>query len=147
MENNTDTFTFDSIIENDGDSFVLLPEGDYDFVVTGFERGNFPGSKKIPPCLKAIITVEVKNDSGKAIIKTDLMLAKVMEWKLCAFFRSIGQKKSGEPLKPKWNQVVGSFGRAHIKPKQYENALGETRTINEIDYFIDPIVSDEDLPF
>ena len=33
-------------IENDGQEFVLLPEGDYVFKVTGFERGRHPGSAK-----------------------------------------------------------------------------------------------------
>ena len=30
-------------IESDGQEFVLLEEGDYNFVVTNFERGRFPG--------------------------------------------------------------------------------------------------------
>jgi hypothetical protein len=44
-------------IENDGQEFVLLPEGDYNFVVTGFERGRFPGGAKVPACNKASISV------------------------------------------------------------------------------------------
>ena len=35
---------WDSAIESDGSQFIVLPEGDYDFIVTGFERGRFPGS-------------------------------------------------------------------------------------------------------
>ena len=37
--NNNETFSFDSVIENEGDSFVILPEGDYMFVVKDFQRG------------------------------------------------------------------------------------------------------------
>lgn len=145
--NNTELITFDSILEDEGSSYVLLPEGDYDFVVTNFERGNFPGSGKIPPCLKAIITLNVKSELGNITLKVDLMLAKVVEWKLCAFFRSIGQKKHGEPLKPNWNTVIGSTGRAHIKQRQYLNKNNEERTINEIDYFKDKVDFDDDLLF
>ena len=47
-------------IENDGQEFVTLEEGDYNFTVTGFERGRFPGSVKIPPCNKAAITIAVE---------------------------------------------------------------------------------------
>ena len=41
---------WNDVIEDDGQEFVLLPEGDYNFVVTDFERGRFPGSAKIPAC-------------------------------------------------------------------------------------------------
>lgn len=145
---NNETFSFDSVIENEGESYVVLPEGDYPFVVKDFQRGNFPGSAKIPPCLKAIITVEVITEAGKATVKFDLMLAKIMEWKLCAFFRSIGQKKHGEPLKPNWNKVVGSVGKAHFKQREWTNDKGETKISNDLDYFIDMApISDDDLPF
>lgn len=142
--NNEQVITFDSILEDEGSAYILLPEGDYDFVVKNFERGNFPGSGKIPPCLKAIITVEVKSELGTVTLKTDLMLAKIVEWKLCAFFRCIGQKKHGEPLKPNWNTVIGSKGRAHIKQRNYTNKNGEERVINEIDRFLDPVDFDDD---
>ena len=41
----------------DGGEFLLLDEGDYDFTVTAFERGRFPGSAKIPACNKAVLTL------------------------------------------------------------------------------------------
>lgn len=34
-------FDWDSAIEKDGEEFVLLPEGKYDFEVTGFERQRY----------------------------------------------------------------------------------------------------------
>lgn len=34
-------------IESDGQEFIILPEGDYNFVVAAFERGRFPGSAKM----------------------------------------------------------------------------------------------------
>ena len=43
---------WNDVIEDDGQEFVLLPEGDYNFVVTNFERGRFPGSAKIPAKIK-----------------------------------------------------------------------------------------------
>ena len=80
------------------------------------------------------------------------MLAKIMEWKLCAFFRSIGQKKHGEPLKPNWGKVIGSIGKAHFKQREWVNDKGETKVANDLDYFIDYnpedfVVDDKDLPF
>ena len=152
MEYNNETFTFDTVLENEGEQYITLPEGDYMYVVKDFQRGNFPGSAKIPACLKATITVEVTTENGKATIKFDLMLAKIMEWKLCAFFRSIGQKKHGEPLKPNWGKVIGSIGKAHFKQREWVNDKGETKVANDLDYFIDYnpedfVVDDKDLPF
>ena len=39
---------WNDVIEDDEQEYVLLPEGDYNFVVTNFERGKFPRSAKIP---------------------------------------------------------------------------------------------------
>lgn len=141
-------------IESDGQEFILLPEGDYNFIVTNFERGRFPGGQKVPPCNKATITVQVSTDDGIATIKFDLLLYRSLEWRISAFFRCIGQKKHGEKLVMNWNRVVGSFGRAHFKIRKYTNQAGEEKTINDLDHFIDydpsffeVNVDDEDLPF
>ena len=92
----------------DGGEFLLLDEGDYDFTVTAFERGRFPGSAKIPACNKAVLTLTVQTSKGEANTKYDLILWSSLEWKISEFFRSIGQKKSGEAFVPRWNEVVGS---------------------------------------
>lgn len=113
----------DGILE-DGKEFVLLPEGDYNFVVTNFERGRFPGGAKIPACNKAVITVEVHGEKGDATIRFDLLLYRTLEWRLSSFFRCIGQKKHGEPLKMDWSKVVGSMGRAHVTQRTYKNQYG-----------------------
>ena len=85
-------------IENDGQEFVILPEGDYTFTVTNFERGRFPGSAKIPACNKATLTIQIDNDKGSATARFDLILYRTLEWKIAAFFRCIGQKKHGEKV-------------------------------------------------
>ncbi len=124
-------------IENDGQEFITLEEGDYIFEVTGFERGRFPGGAKIPACNKAALTLQVKTPEGIAVIKTDLLLYKTMEWKLSSFFRCIGQKKHGERLAMDWNRVVGSRGRAHFKPRTYTDRDGNERQANDVDRFYD----------
>jgi hypothetical protein len=45
---------WDDAIENDGQEFIILPEGDYNFTVTDFERGSFPGSPKCPPATRRL---------------------------------------------------------------------------------------------
>ena len=138
MENNQNMFLdWNDSIETDGNEFVLLPEGDYNFLVTGFERGRFPGGPKVPACNKAMITVQVTTAEGIATVKFDLLLYRSLEWRISSFFRCIGQKKHGEKLTMDWNKVVGSIGRAHFKQRTYTNQYGEEKTVNELDRFID----------
>lgn len=138
MENNQNMFLdWNDSIETDGNEFVLLPEGDYNFLVTGFERGRFPGGPKVPACNKAMITVQVTTAEGIATVKFDLLLYRSLEWRISSFFRCIGQKKHGEKLTMDWNKVMGSIGRAHFKQRTYTNQYGEEKTVNELDRFID----------
>lgn len=151
---------WDDTIESDGQEFITLPEGDYNFTVTAFERGRFPGGPKIPACNKAALTLQVKTDDGVAIVHTDLLLYRNLEWKLSSFFRCIGQKRHGERLVMDWNSVIGSRGRAHFKPRAYTDRDGNERTANEVDRFYDwdekyfpvtgewtDVTGDDDLPF
>lgn len=156
MENNNQNMCldWDDGIEEDGKEFVLLPDGDYNFVVTNFERGRYPGSAKIPPCNKAIITVKVHTDKGDASIRLDFIMYRTLEWRLSSFFRCIGQKKHGEKLIMNWNKVVGAMGRGHVTQKTYRNQYGEEKTINDVDRFYDynpeffkDDIDEDDLPF
>ena len=129
---------WDDTIENDGKEFITLEEGDYNFTVTGFERGRFPGSAKIPACNKATVTAAVDDGSGGiANVKFDLILYRSLEWRISSFFRCIGQKKHGERLVMDWSKVVGSKGRARFKPRTYTDKNGDERQANDIDYFYD----------
>ena len=86
---NNGCFDWDDEIQNDGQEFITLPEGDYVFEVVDFERGRYPGSAKIPPCNKASLTLQVKTEDGIARIRTDLILYRSLEWKISSFFRSV----------------------------------------------------------
>ena len=145
--------SWDDVLENDGQEFVILPEGDYTYTVTGCERGSFPGGAKIPACQKATLTLTIDNDLGLATARVDLILYRTVEWKIASFFRSIGQKKHGEKIVMNWNAVVGSRGRAHFKPREYTKD-GQTRQVNDVERFYDydPSVAmtpvhDADLPW
>lgn len=124
-------------IEQDSQEFIILPEGDYVFEVAEFKRGNFPGGAKIPPCLKAELTLRIKGENGVARIKTDLILHRSLEWKLCSFFSSIGQKKRGERLAMNWDRVVGSRGRCHVVVREYSDRNGVNRETNDVDRYYD----------
>lgn len=55
---------WNDVIENDGQEFIIFPEGDYNFTVTAFERGRFPGSAKMLACNKAALTLQVQTPSS-----------------------------------------------------------------------------------
>lgn len=137
INNTPHELDWDDEITNDEGSYQLLEEGDYEFTVTAFERGRFPGSAKIPPCNKAVLTLSVTTPQGAASIRYDLILYSTMEWKLSEFFRAIGQKKHGEPLRPRWNELVGSRGRAHFKPRTYTKKNGDEGKANDVERFYD----------
>jgi hypothetical protein len=150
MDNKNMLMDWNDAIEEDGQEYVLLPEGDYNFTVTHFERGRFPGGPKVPVCNKATITVQVDTKEGIATVKFDLLLYRSLEWRISAFFRCIGQKKHGEKLTMDWNKVIGSKGRAHFKQRSYTNNQGEEKFTNDIDRFIDyneEFFMPDDLPF
>lgn len=134
---------WDDQIENDGPDFILLPAGDYDFVVTEFERQRHNGSEKLPPCNKAVISLKFETPEGSTTIKHNLFLHTKTEGMLCAFFTGIGQRKKGEKLTMNWNEVVGSTGRAKVSVREWTNEKGEKLTFNDIKKFYEP---DENKP-
>ena len=121
-------------IENDSPSFTLLPEGDYDFVVTELERTRHNGSAKLPPCNKAIVHIRIDAqgaEGGMNIIKHNLFLHSRCEGLLCDFFVGIGQRQKGERKNMDWSKVVGARGRAKVGIRTY-NKDGQEYQANEI---------------
>ena len=129
---------WDAPIEKDSPEFVLLPDGDYDFEVTEFERARHAGSDKLPPCNKAIVHIKVEGAEGVSIIKHNLFLHSITEGMLCAFFTGIGQRQKGQKVTMNWNAVVGSKGRAKVGTRKYKNDEGKELTFNEIKKFYEP---------
>jgi len=139
MSNEGREFSWDDSIENDGPDFVTLPEGDYDFEVTSFERARHNGSDKLPPCNKAIVHIKVQGAQGVSTIKHNLYLHSITEGLLCAFFAGIGQRKKGERVTMNWNAVVGARGRCKVGiHKWISEKSGEELSNNEIKKFYDP---------
>ena len=110
---------WDDEIQKDSD-YVILPEGDYDFVVESYERARHPGSDKLPACNKAIVKLRIDSKYGTVSINHQLFLHTNTEGMLSAFFTAIGQKKKGEKLRMNWNLIPGSTGRAKVGPKEYK---------------------------
>lgn len=127
-------------ISDDG-GYALFEEGDYTFKVLKLEKGSQPPTARIPNgCNRATLTLQLINSETDQTtsIKENLLLLSTMEWKLCAFFRSIGLKKHGEKLVMDWSKVVGACGKAHIGFRDYVKQDGSVVKVNEVKKFLDP---------
>lgn len=129
----------DVISGNDASSFTLLPEGVYPFTVMSFERGEHAGSDKIPPCKKAVLTIEIDGGAmGTTQITENLFLHSRQKWKLSQFFISIGFLKKGEEKPMNWQVVPGAKGWLSLIVNKYKSKDGEDRQNNRVDKFLDP---------
>jgi len=127
---------WDDQIVKDGPEFILLPEGDYDFTVSKFERGRFQGSSKMPACNQAKIELTIHTPSnGDIKLEHSLLLHTRTEGFLSNFFGGIGQKKEGEPLRMNWNAVIGGKGRLKLKIENYTKKDGSQGQSNKVDMF------------
>lgn len=130
---------WDDEISNDTQSTLFQP-GEYAFEVVSLTRGRHTpregGQGKLPACPKAEIMLRCYSADGAEYsdIKTNLFLHSRCEGMLCSFFRAIGQRKHGEPLKPNWDTVVGSRGVVKLGVREYE-VDGEKRHANEVKSF------------
>ena len=136
--NNERELQWEDVIESDGPEFIVLPEGDYEFEVTGFERARHAGSEKLPACNKAIIHLKIEAPQGSTTIKHNLFLHTITEGMLCAFFTAIGHRKKGEKLTMNWNKVIGSKGKAKVGVKKWTNDEGRAMEFNEVKKFYEP---------
>ena len=126
---------WDDEISREGGEFLLLPEGDYNFVVESYERARHPGSDKLPACNKAILHLRVTAPEGEVHLEHNLFLHQRTEGFLSEFFTSIGLKKPGEPLRMNWNQVPGCTGRLKLGVHTWRTKDGEERKSNQVKKF------------
>lgn len=126
---------WDDEISREGGEFLLLPEGDYNFVVESYERARHPGSDKLPACNKAILHLRVTAPEGEIHLEHNLFLHQRTEGFLSEFFTSIGLKKPGEPLRMNWNQVLGCTGRLKLGVHTWRTKDGEERKSNQVKKF------------
>jgi len=115
-------FGWDDEVEES--EFELVPDGDYEFEVTAFERAWFEpksADSKIPACNQANIEFTIKwvNDQGK--LKTNklthrLKLCDNLAWLIYQFFECIGLVKKGSgKVKFPWNDIIGKKGICEIR--------------------------------
>ena len=134
---------WDDEISHDMEPKAVIPEGVYPFEIVNLKRAQHQpkkdGTGKLPPCPKAEITVRVYPSEGQHIDLTEtLFLHSRCEGILCQFFKAIGQRKHGEPLRPDWTRVIGSKGWCKVSVRNYTKTDGEQGQANDVKSFLDP---------
>lgn len=127
---------WNGFVTNDGEGFTLLEPGEYDFVVSDFERSR--SQKSNMPM--AIITLEVGDEIDERVTITDyLVLQDNLEWKISQFFRSLNLKKAGEsvPIDSTFEKSVGKSGRCKVIQEEYIGSDGQKRKSNKIKRYLD----------
>lgn len=167
MEDKSEMMSFDwddEIEEKPQPKFELMPDGDYLFTVTGFERSMWNGSEKskVPPCKQAEyeLTFEFKNEKNEPCVQKltlRLRLHTSVSFQIFNFFNGIGLHKSGDGMKKfPWEKAIGKTGIAKVSHYLNKN---NGKTYNQIDevytkenaptvFKNDPVApEDTDIPF
>lgn len=138
MSNNTGVMSWDSPITEDAMEFKTLPVGTYDFKVKVMEQTTFtprPGStgkiQEESPMAK--LQLEIIHEEETYIVFHDIILHDSTQGFLADFFTGIGQKKKGQSLVPRWQEVIGSTGTVTIKHEKYNG-----NNIAKVAKFINP---------
>lgn len=131
----------DEIQNDDAGAKEVLPAGNYPFEIVDVKRErHFPKPDgKLPECNKAVVTVRVHHAQGEYVdLTSNLFLHSRCEGMLCQFFKAIGHRKHGEPLKPDWSRVVGARGTCKLAVREYMGQDGAKRQANDVKSFLDP---------
>ena len=148
--------SWDSEITQDAPEFILLPAGDYPFMVQDLEKSLYDGNSEKIGKGCPMVTLKIVVDGGelgKTSVTDRLYLTQNMEWKLGAFFRCIGQKAHGKSYKMDWDNVIGKEGLCKVKVESWVGNDGSPKQSNKIDRYLEcaavkaPTAPKQDLPF
>lgn len=132
--NEFDEIDFEGTISEEGQEFVLLPEGDYDYTVSKIIRTRHEASQNLPACNEVDVELTIWGPSDKTTVTERFFLVRKFEWKLSQFFLSLGLKKHGEQLVMRWN-IEGMHGKCKIYVDKYKKQDGSEGQSNKIKKF------------
>lgn len=102
-----------------GDTFELLPDGEYAFEVKKLEKSSYTATPnaKIPSCPMAVVHVQASTPDGSKTnyFRERLYLYDGNKWRLLQFFTCLGLRKHGDgKTTMPWGKVEGCTGRAKL---------------------------------
>lgn len=138
-QQNPDIMDWDDEVSIDQPDIVTLPAGDYEFEVLKVEKERYNGGEKVPPCNRAAVQMKIEGPEGVSIFRESFLLYRPQEGFIANFFRALGLRKKGEPLRMNWQAVVGRKGKAKIKIRPWKSqATGNEGISNEVQRYYYP---------
>lgn len=111
--------------------FVLLPEGEYDFIVDSVNY--IRKTVDNVTCGYSEVVCRIKTPEGDVIVKTNIKLVQKMMWKITEFFVCLGMGQVGQKFKTDWPATRGRTGRLKLSNRDYNQ-----KKYNQIDKFLAP---------
>lgn len=129
---------WDSPMNEENRDYETLPQGEYRFAVTKLEKSVSKGEKtKGAPLASLQFSLFAKDDVNYehqiGIGFDHLVRHTSCDWKVCAFFTAIAERKHGEVITPNWEMVPAATGRAIFVPETYNG-----KTAMKVDTYLEP---------
>lgn len=129
-------YGWDEEVQTSDSGFMVFEEGDYAFKVVDFERGMVKSGKNAG-ANQAVYTLRIMDEAGNSCEERYFIpLVDSLRWKATKFFKSIKaipeDTESGSTVRFPWGEVIGKFGRCHVKPRTWTGDDGTERQSNEI---------------
>jgi len=105
---------------------VVLKNGEYRFVVKNMTRGKSRGAKTAGADQASLVLMvyDINDENYENRIGTayDRLTLHDSTWGMvCAFFTATGDRKHGESIVPKWDEVEGASGKVVLYQDTYNN--------------------------
>lgn len=135
----------DRVADEGGDgNYKTIAPGTYPFKVLKLEKEYFDGSAKLPPCPKAVYTLQVGLGEVSRHLDLHLMLVSSMGWKIHRFFEACNLKTPGDKdFQPRWDEAVGCTGWLELGKRKYTDKNGEEKETNDVKEWVLPADAEE----
>ena len=119
---------WDSPADVDDTGNAVLKNGKYRFVVksktNAISKGDVTAGAKQASLVLMVYDINDENYENRIGTAYDRLTLHDSTWGMvCAFFRAIGERKHGESIIPKWDEVAGASGKAVLFQDEYNGKI------------------------
>lgn len=140
-QNNGYELDWDSTISADEQQYVVLPEGDYNFMVDHIDRSYVgESSERYAGAKMAVVYLNIEVPGQDSVqLKENFILHSNFAWKIGSLLVSTGLKKKGEDIGGNyWQKLPGTRGRCRVT--QTAGKKNPDQKFNNVAKFYEPAV-------
>jgi len=119
-----------------GSDFILLPKGDYDFIVSSWSQEEYVDKQSNnKPRKRMVINLQIQDpETGKTVsIKESIPLKKKLAFKFSQLFTSVGDLGKDSEKAMDWETLNGKGGRLSLSHREYNG-----KQYHNVDSFLPP---------